>query len=166
MPRTTSGMFAFGAMAERQCLTCREGPRKLFSVSVRLGSCIFQTRSQPGPKNSSNSGGCCRSTAWTTRLLVMLLVQPSRRADRLMLGRPQQEPCWCGSAVLGSSDGNMNVYRANLCLTKSVCTLGISSCFFSGGDLSPARCQCSLFAVPLEQYQLALAKSPDTQKSV
>lgn len=31
-PCTTSGMFAFGAVAERQCLTCREGPRSLLSV--------------------------------------------------------------------------------------------------------------------------------------
>lgn len=60
------------------------------------------------------------------------------------------------SDVAGGGNG-MNVNQANLCLTKSVCTLGISSHFFSGGDFS---CQhsCAVFAVTQERYQLALTE--------
>lgn len=56
-------MFAFGATVARRCLTCREGPTRLVFRLGRVGSCLFQSRNQPGPHTSSKQqasrGFCC-----------------------------------------------------------------------------------------------------------
>lgn len=43
-----------GPWPRGKCLTCGEGPRKLFSLLTGLGSCVSQSRSQLGLKPSSN----------------------------------------------------------------------------------------------------------------
>lgn len=60
---TSPNMFAFGATVARRCLTCREGPTRLVFRLGRVGSCLFQSRNQPGPhtlsKQQASWGFCC-----------------------------------------------------------------------------------------------------------
>lgn len=60
---TSPNMFAFGATVARRCLTCREGPTRLVFRLGRVGSCLFQSRNQPGPhtlsKLQASRGFCC-----------------------------------------------------------------------------------------------------------
>lgn len=108
-----------GPWPRGKCLTCREGPRKLFPLWTGLGSCVFQSRSQLGLKPSSNQvWRLLQDHRVDHEVLVMLPLPDRRQGDhKRSWGDHSRSLAGPGNSAVTGSGKDRHVCQTNLCLT-------------------------------------------------